>query len=145
MKILFFIKPKSEVISVLDTDNLDTVMYKLRKNNFSSIPILNSSGNYVGTIKEGDILWYLREKKSIDDSILLNTNVMDVPMRSTNETAKIDAEVEDYFTLLTSQNYVPIIDDSNIFIGIVKRRDVISYAYKKIKSDEASMKKIFMK
>ena len=64
---------------------------------------------------------------------------MDVPRRSTNVTAKVDANVEDLLHILISQNFVPAIDDSNIFIGIIKRRDVISYAYDKIKSDEGYM------
>ena len=68
---------------------------------------------------------------------------MDVPRRSTNVTAKVDANVEDLLHILISQNFVPAIDDSNIFIGIIKRRDVISYAYDKIKSDEGYMADFF--
>ncbi len=133
MNILFFITPKSEVISVCDKDNLKDVLNTLEKHKFSSVPILNEHGNYLGTVKEGDLLWFLKSNKSFDDSILENTNIMDIPRRVTNETVKIDTNVEDLFIALISQNFVPVIDDSNIFIGIIKRRDVISYAYKELK------------
>ncbi|MBC2575864.1 CBS domain-containing protein [Peptostreptococcus canis] len=133
MNILFFITPKSEVISVCDKDNLKDVLNTLEKYKFSSVPILNEHGNYLGTVKEGDLLWFLKSNKSFDDSILENTNIMDIPRRVTNETVKIDTNVEDLFIALISQNFVPVIDDSNIFIGIIKRRDVISYAYKELK------------
>ena len=30
------------------------------------------------------------------------------------------------------QNFVPVIDDNKIFIGIITRKDIIQYLYKKI-------------
>ena len=36
-----------------------------------------------------------------------------------------------------TQNYVSIVDDSDSFIGIVTRRDVMRYYYEKIKEIEA--------
>jgi len=29
--------------------------------------------------------------------------------------------------LVITQNFVPVVDDGNVFIGIVKRRDVLNY------------------
>lgn len=148
MNILFFITPKTEVVSILDTDSIKFALDTLRKYKFTSVPILNKEGNYVGTIKEGDLLWYLRDmsfesRKNLSDEYLENTSIMEVPRRSLNTTAKIDSDIEDLFEILISQNFVPIIDDLNIFIGFVKRRDVISYAYDMIKKDEYSLNKIF--
>lgn len=136
MNILFFLTPKVEVISVCDKDNLKQVLETLEEHKFSSVPILNEEGNYLGTVKEGDLLWYLNSKKTFDESTLENTNIMDIPRRLTNATVKVSANVEDLFHILINQNFVPVIDDSNIFIGIVKRRDVISYASDRLKLDE---------
>ena len=143
MNIMFFITPKKDVISVSDKDNLKTVLKTLNEHKFSSVPIVNAEGNYLGTVKEGDILWYLYQQSSFDERLMETTNIMDVPRRTTNITAKVDANVEDLLHLLISQNFVPAIDDSNIFIGIIKRRDVISYAYDKIKSEESYMEDFF--
>ena len=49
---------------------------------------------------------------------------------------RVNANVEDLFHILINQNFVPVIDDANIFIGIVKRRDVISYASDRLKLEE---------
>ena len=143
MNIMFFITPKKDVVSVSDKDNLKTVLKTLRDHKFTSVPIINTEGNYLGTVNEGDILWYLYQKDSFDDKIIERTNIMEIPRRSSNITAKVDANVEDLLHILISQNFVPAIDDSNIFIGIIKRRDVISYAYDKIKSDDVYMKDFF--
>ena len=37
-----------------------------------------------------------------------------------------------------SQNFVPVVDDSNTFIGIIKRGDIISYCYKRIFEEDDS-------
>lgn len=132
MNILFFLTPKCDVISVSDKDNLKTVLETLNKHKFSSIPIINDEGNYLGTVKEGDLLWYIYDN-GLDPSRLENTNIMDIPRRLTNETVKISTDVEDLFQTLINQNFVPVIDDSNIFIGIIKRREVISYAANELK------------
>ncbi len=134
MNILFFLTPKSEVVHVLDTDEIREVLRKLKSHKFSSIPILNKEGNYLGTVKEGDLLWFLESAQSFSDTVL-NTNIMEIPRRLTNETVKVDTNVEDLFTALISQNFVPVIDDSNIFIGIIKRRDVLSYACMRLKEE----------
>lgn len=136
MNILFFLTPKIEVVSVCDKDNLKQVLETLEEHKFSSVPILNEEGNYLGTVKEGDLLWYLNSKKTFDEKTLEETNIMDIPRRLTNETVKINANVEDLFHILINQNFVPVIDDANIFIGIVKRRDVISYASDRLKLEE---------
>ena len=39
----------------------------------------------------------------------------------------ITASVEDVVSQSQQQNFVPIVDDRNIFIGIVTRKDVIRY------------------
>ncbi|MDY4129615.1 CBS domain-containing protein, partial [Peptostreptococcus porci] len=113
MNILFFLTPKSEVVHVLDTDEIREVLRKLKSHKFSSIPILNKDGNYLGTVKEGDLLWFLESAQTFSDTVL-NTNIMEIPRRLTNETVKVDTNVEDLFTALISQNFVPVIDDSNI-------------------------------
>ena len=33
-----------------------------------------------------------------------------------------------------NQNFVPVVDDKDTFIGIIKRRDIIEYCYDKIKA-----------
>ena len=87
MNIMFFITPKKDVISVSDKDNINTVLKTLNEHKFSSVPIFNAEGNYLWTIKEGDILCYLYQKSSFNERLIETTNIMDVPRRSTNVTA----------------------------------------------------------
>ena len=47
---------------------------------------------------------------------------------------KVDANILDLADLIVSQNYVPVIDDRNIFIGIVTRKRVIQELIKNEKN-----------
>ena len=38
-----------------------------------------------------------------------------------------DKHDNDLFSIITNQNFVPIVDDSNVFIGIITRKSVIKY------------------
>ena len=48
------------------------------------------------------------------------------------------ATIEDLIEMSMRQNFVPVVDDEGIFIGIIRRRDIIQYCYQKsgIKEEE---------
>ena len=48
----------------------------------------------------------------------------------------MDADIEDLIQKATTQNFVPVIDDKNSFIGIVTRQDIIQYCTKRLKDLE---------
>ena len=53
-----------------------------------------------------------------------------------NEPVKISESMENLFEKITNQNFVPVVDDKGVFIGIVTRKDVLLYLAKKLKSVE---------
>ena len=60
MNLLFFLTPKAEVAYLYDDFTLRQAIEKMEYHRYSSIPILNRKGEYVGTITEGDILWAVK-------------------------------------------------------------------------------------
>jgi len=44
-----------------------------------------------------------------------------------NEPVRIDAQIEDLLALAANQNFVPVVDDHDVFIGIVRRSEIINY------------------
>ncbi|MFR3072468.1 MAG: CBS domain-containing protein, partial [Paeniclostridium sp.] len=66
MNILFFITPKSEVAYIYDDYTMRQALEKMEYHRYSAIPIINRSGEYVGTITEGDLLWYLKNDLKLD-------------------------------------------------------------------------------
>ena len=105
---------------------------KMEFHRFSSVPLLNCNGQYVGTLTEGDLLWKIKNTPHLTFE---NTNkvwIKDVPLHIQNEPIHIDAEMEDIISKSMEQNFVPVIDDQNIFIGIIRRREIIEYCAKKL-------------
>lgn len=66
MNILFFLKPKSEVAYVHDYGTLRQVLETMEYHKYASIPMLNKSGEYVGTITEGDLLWGIKRYTNLN-------------------------------------------------------------------------------
>ena len=49
--------------------------------------------------------------------------------RSQKEAVTISTDMDDLVDVITDQNFVPVIDDQEKFIGIVTRKDVIRFYY----------------
>lgn len=129
MNILFFLKPKVTVEYVVENYSLRQAMEKMEIHRYSSIPIISKAGEYIGTLSEGDILWYFKKLGKFNLQASENINIMEIKRHRDNSPIKVDAQIQDLINVSKSQNFVPVIDDRNMFIGIVTRQDIISYFY----------------
>ena len=145
MNILFYLVPKSEVMYLYDDYSLRQAMEKMEYHKYSAVPIINRAGNYVGTLTEGDILWELKDRKlsnlhEAEEIMLRHTN-----RKRDNEPVNVNCNIEDLVMTSMNQNFVPVIDDNGIFIGIVTRKSIIEYCYKQYKavsSTQAGVEKV---
>ena len=133
MNILFFLTPKAEVAHVEERDSLRQIMEKMEYHGYTAIPLLSNDGKYIGTITEGDLLWSLKAENFPDLKELENRKIIDIPRRRDNRAVKIDETMENLFETVKNQNFVPVVDDNNVFNGIVTRKDVLSYLGKQLK------------
>ena len=133
MNILFFLTPKSEVAYLYEDYTIRQALEKMEYHRYSSIPIINEEGKYVGTITEGDLLWTLKNDFSLDLKSIEDISIKKINRRKDNRPVSINANIEDLISKSMNQNFVPVIDDQEIFIGIIKRRDIIEYCYNKLK------------
>lgn len=127
MNILFFLKPKENVSHVDDDDTLRQAIEKMEYHGYTAIPLLSREGKYIGTITEGDLLWYLKKHNFPDVRALENIPITDIERRRDNTAINIQVSMEELFDKVTNQNFVPVVDDQNVFIGIITRKDVILY------------------
>ncbi|XTR38823.1 CBS domain-containing protein [Paraclostridium tenue] len=132
MNILFFITPKIEVEYVYDYYTIRQAMEKMEYHRYTSIPIINKKGEYVATITEGDLLWKIKsrfEDKQDDINLksLENIDIKNIDKYNDYKTVSINSDMENIISLAINQNFIPVVDDQNIFIGIIKRSDIISY------------------
>lgn len=137
MNILFFLTPKAELSYVYDDETLRQALEKMEYHRYTSIPMLNRKGEYIGTITEGDILFYIKNEFSLNFKASEKIHVKEVDRRRYNAPIRVDADIEDLIQKATTQNFVPVIDDKNSFIGIVTRQDIIQYCTKRMKELES--------
>ena len=122
MNILFFLTPKEDVAHVEETDTMRQVLEKMEH---------HVEGKYIGTITEGDLLWFLKDRNFPDLKLLEDMPITSIERRRDNQAVKIDESMENLFDKVMNQNFVPVVDDKRVFIGIVTRKDVLAYLGKK--------------
>ena len=136
MNILFFLTPKSEVAYIHDDESLRQVLEKMEYHKYSAVPIISRQGTYVGTITEGDLLWYIKNQLDLNLQEARRILITNVPRRSNNTPVSIDSNMEDLLDKAMKQNFVPVLDDKKSFIGIVTRKDIMKYFADKMKKAE---------
>ena len=137
MNIAFFLTPKRSIQYVTTDTTMDRVLEKMKKNTYTALPLLDNIGRYVGVITEGDLLWKL---VNTPDLRIEDTNkiiINDVERHIHSDTVSIESNVEDLINLAKHQNFVPVVDDDGIFIGIIKRSDIINYLSSTFMSERA--------
>lgn len=133
MNILFFLKPKAEVAFVYDYHTLRQAMEIMEYHKYSCIPMINREGKYVGTLTEGDLLWGLKKLNILNLKEAENIAITKIARRVDYRPVSADSNMEDLMEKAMDQNFVPVIDDQENFIGIITRKDIIGYCYEKIK------------
>lgn len=127
MNIAFFLTPKIDLVCLPIKSTMRQALEKMEHHRYTALPLLDEQGKYVGTLTEGDLLWKMKNTPGLSFEGTQKVRLEDVPRRVKHEAVHINAEVEDLIPLAEAQNFVPVVDDSGTFIGIVKRRDVIAY------------------
>jgi CBS-domain-containing membrane protein len=116
-------------------------MERMEHRGYTAVPVIDENNKYIGTLTEGDLLWMFKNNPDLDlkgaEKILLK----DVPRRMDNQPVRIYATVQDLFSLVIDQNFVPVVDDHDIFIGIVRRREILEHYYKMYQSKAKEKKK----
>ncbi|HPX84155.1 MAG TPA: CBS domain-containing protein [Bacilli bacterium] len=129
MNILAFIKPKSEVVFVYDDDTIQEALNKLEQCRFSSIPILTRDGNYFGTLTEGDLLWAIKNQTNFDFKKAETILISQIRRFRDYVSINMNSKMDELIMKSTTENFVPVVDDHNLFIGIITRKNIINYFF----------------
>ena len=129
MNILFFLKPKADLVFIYDHYTLRQALEKMKHHGYNAIPVINKSGHYVGTLREGDLLWAVLEHSAFDNHEREQHLVRDILKGRQNTPVNVNAAIEDLLLMAMNQNFIPVTDDRGLFIGIVTRKDIMQYYY----------------
>lgn len=125
--ILFFLTPKAMCAFVYDDYTVRQALEKMESAGYSSLPILNKRGEYRGSITEGDLLWALKNICYMDMRQAEARRIMEVERRKDNIPVRVTTSMQDLVQRASTQNFVPVVDDKDTFIGLVTRSAIIRY------------------
>jgi CBS-domain-containing membrane protein len=127
MQIGSFLLPKDEVTFIKSSVSMREAMELLEHHQYTAIPIIDGEGKYIGTLSEGDLFWKLKNTPGLNFDNMHEVSAMEIKKRIHNECVSINAHMEDMLALAADQNFVPVVDDDQVFIGIIRRKDIIEY------------------
>jgi len=140
LNIMFFLTPKGDVAYLYDTDTLRQALEKMENHRYSAIPIIGEkSGKYIGTVTEGDILWYIKETGDFSLYATEDVWLMEVKRSRDNQPVNANSDMEEMMEKVMNQNFVPVTDDNGRFIGIITRKDIILYLKAKMSAEEDAL------
>lgn len=128
-KILFFMIPKQKVICVYDDFNLQEVLDVMKSTRFSAIPVLGRNGKYVGTLSEGDILWHIKKIKGFSFDQASTIKISEIKRLRDNVPVDVNCNIEILIARSADENFVPVLDEEEQFVGIITRKEVITYFF----------------
>ena len=125
--ILFFLTPKAMCAFLHDDDTLRQALEKMEAAGYAALPILNKRGEYRGTLTEGDLLWSIKNLCYMDMRQAEAHRIMEISHRRDNIPVRVTADMHDLVERASTQNFIPVIDDKDAFIGIITRSAIIRY------------------
>jgi CBS-domain-containing membrane protein len=134
MNVLFFLKPKQEVCVLHKNYTLRQGIEKLRQYGFAAVPVIDDEGQYCGTVTEGDLLRQVLQHEN-------KAEWEQIPLREAMRTdvkkpVNVMADMDELLSVAVTQNFVPVVDDRGMFIGIVTRQDIMRYFAREYKALE---------
>ena len=132
MNLLFSLTPKRELSFVYDDFSVGQALLVMERCRYTSVPVLRRTGEYVGTLTEGDLLWGVKDRWP-DFKTAEQAPLADLPRRSRPyQPVFASMDFSQVMAQALEQNYIPVVDDRGMFIGIVTRKRILTYLYQNL-------------
>ena len=133
MNIASFLIPRSMVTYLYDDCSVRQALEKMKYHGRKAVPVITRENQYVGTLSDGDLLLYLtdymknseKNKKSVDFRDFETIYVRDFLCKGKNPPVRIGTSYIELVERAINQNFIPVVDDRDSFIGIVTRKSVV--------------------
>lgn len=141
MNIASFLIPRSMVTYLYDDFSLRQGLEKMRYHKRSAVPVVTRENKYVGTLSEGDFLWYLtdymknaeKNHKFVDFRDFESIALSELLQKDKHPPVRINTSYTELVECAVNQNFIPVIDDRDSFIGIVTRKAIITQLTEELK------------
>lgn len=125
--ILFFLTPKAMCSFLYDDYTVRQALEKMEAAHYTALPILNRRGEYRGTLTEGDVLWAMKNMCYMDLRQAEARRITEISRRKEYVPVRVTASMHDLVERAAVQNFVPVVDDKDTFIGLITRKAIIQH------------------
>ena len=130
--ILFFLTPKAMCAFLYDDYTVRQALEKMEAAGYAALPILNRRGEYRGTLTEGDLLWALKNMCYMDMRQAEAHRIMSIAHRKDKVPVRVTTDMQELVERARTQNFVPVVDDKDAFIGIIPHSVIVKYCHEKL-------------
>ena len=130
VNILRFVIPKSLVEYVTDDSSVRQALEKMLYHRYSAMPVIDSDGKFIGTLRSDDIFKHFMKSGSFDKLAAENMPVTEIMEKGSSRPLYHNSTVSDLIEEVKEHNFVPVVDDRGCFIGLILRRDVLNFLLK---------------
>ncbi len=127
-----FLTPKDSTYYLDSNSTIRQALEKFDYHKFSIVPLIDEEGHFISTISEGDILRFVKNNCNFDIELAENVRIDELEKYRPYKYLDITCSPKDVFDLLLDQNFIPMVDGRGMFIGIIKRKEVLTYFYKEL-------------
>lgn len=132
VNLLIFLTPKSETLYLNQNSTVRQTLENFDVHKYSVVPLIDDDGFFVSTISEGDILRFIKNSCKFDISVAEKMKIKDLELYRPYKALPISTPMDEVVRLALEQNFIPIVDDRGVYIGIVKRKSIIDFLLSKI-------------
>ena len=129
---LVFLTPKAMCAFLYDEYTMRQALEKMESAGFAALPILNKRGEYRGTLTEGDLLWAIKNMCYMDMRQAEAHRIMEISRRKDNIPVRVTTSMHELVERASTQNFVPVVDDKDTFIGIITRSAIMKYCQQRL-------------
>ena len=129
MNLLFFLTPKQDVLFIYEDFTLRQTLEKWSNQRFATIPVLKRNGEYLGTMTI----------HGLDIDASEDIPIASFPRRRDYKAVPVTTDMHALLNAAVDQNFVPVVDDRNVFIGIVRRTAILQQVAKDYESPKGNV------
>ncbi len=120
---------KDKVAYLYSDCPVEEAMKLFTESGYGSVPVIEDNGIYAGIVCDKDFL-----KCYTSDDLRKNISTLKLKDIITNKRSyaiNVYTKIDDVLLLSMHQNFLPVIDDEGIFIGIITRKAIIEFLTEK--------------
>lgn len=119
-----FIVPANNVATLLYTHPLEHALLILSTVGYAKIPVLDKHDRLIGLVSLANIVEKMMGLTGFDYELITNLTVADV-MEVNVPTVQHSEDLEDILHLLVDASFLPVVDEQQIFQGIITRKEIL--------------------